>query len=72
MPSPQSNTMPFGNSKRNVAAGTRDLELIKESVFEIFRIDNAEDAKKQFETTGEWIIKAGFPTFSKLCRSAAS
>ena len=45
-----------------------DLELIKESVFEIFRLDNAEDAKKQFETTGEWIMKAGFPSLRNWFR----
>lgn len=45
-----------------------DLELIKESVFEIFRHDNAEDARKQFETTGEWIMKAGFPSLRNWYR----
>jgi transposase len=45
-----------------------DLELIQESVFEIFRHNNAEDARKQFETTGEWIMKAGFPSLRNWFR----
>jgi transposase len=38
------------------------LELIKESVFQIFRHDTEENARKQFELTGQWIMKAGFPS----------
>ena len=38
------------------------LELIKESVLQIFRHQSAKEAKEQFEKTGKWIREAGFPS----------
>jgi len=44
------------------------LELIKESVLQIFGHQSVEDAKKQFEKTGQWIKEAGFPPLKNWFR----
>ena len=38
------------------------LELIKESVLQIFKHQSAKEAEEQFDKTGKWIMEAGFPS----------
>ena len=44
------------------------LELIKESVLQIFGHQSVEDARKRFEKTGQWIKEAGFPPLKNWFR----